>query len=254
MGPESQIIEGLDLHRMVINEAALDTLGYMPLFDASFPEFPRSERYSKMTASFALSAYLRSLTTTHAPFQQWLKGDESAMGQEEKKGALLFFGKAGCIDCHNGAPLNNPDRFFALGVKDLYETGQAINTGVDDERNFGRGGFTQQERDMYKFKVPQLYNMKESPFFFQGSSKQSLREVVEYFNDGMPENARVPDSQIAPQFRPLNLTEEEIDQLVLFLEHSLYDPDYERFVPGEVLSGNCFPNNDQRSQQDMGCD
>lgn len=111
MGPESQIIEGLDLHRMVINEAALDTLGYMPLFDASFPEFPRSERYSKMTASFALSAYLRSLTTTHAPFQQWLKGDESAMGQEEKKGALLFFGKAGCIDCHNGAPSTTPTGF-----------------------------------------------------------------------------------------------------------------------------------------------
>ena len=34
MGLESQIIEGFDLHRMLINETILDTLGYKPYFDA----------------------------------------------------------------------------------------------------------------------------------------------------------------------------------------------------------------------------
>lgn len=254
MGPESQIIEGFELHRMVINEDVVDSLGYKPLFDACFGQYPSSSRYEPLTASFALSAYLRSLTTTHAPFQYWLKGDENAMTEEEKKGALLFFGKAGCSNCHNGSALNNPNQFFAIGVKDLYETGQAINTGIDDNRNLGRGGFTQRAEDNYKFKVPQLYNMKGTPFFFHGSSKRSLREVVRYFNEGVPENAFVPSEQIAPHFRPLELTEEEIDNLVLFLEHSLYDHDFGRFVPNEVLSGNCFPNNDAQSRAELGCD
>lgn len=253
MGLESQVIEGFELHRMVINEAVIDTLGYKPYFDACFGSYPESERYEPLTASFAISAYLRSLTTSHAPFQDWLKGNDYAMTDEEKEGALLFFGKAGCFKCHNGTALNNPNRFFAIGVKDLYETGLAINTGIDDTRNLGRGGFTKKEEDMYKFKVPQLYNMKGTPFFFHGSSKRSLREVVEYFNEAQPENNFVPSSQIAPQFRPLDMTEEEIDRLTLFLEHSLYDHDFERFVPAGVLSGNCFPNNDELSREDLGC-
>ena len=27
----------------------------------------------------------------------------------------------------------------------------------------------------------------------------------------------------------------------------------ERYMPDAVLSGNCFPNNDEQSQLDMGC-
>ncbi|HFA49403.1 MAG TPA: hypothetical protein ENJ95_10340 [Bacteroidetes bacterium] len=253
-GMESQIIEGFALHRMNINETIIDTLGYKPYFNAVFGNFPESERYGKLTASFALSAYLRSMITSDAPFQHWLKGDEQAMSDEEKEGALLFFGKAGCYKCHNGTPLNNPTQFYAIGVKDLYETGdEAINTGIDDKRNKGRGGFTKREEDMYKFKVPGLYNMKGGGFYFHGSSKRSLKEVVKYFNVAQKENALVPQSQIAPQFRPLGLTEEEIDKVVLFLEHSLYDHEYHRHVPEAVLSGNCFPNNDELSRTELGC-
>ena len=253
MGLESQVIEGFDLHRMIINETVMDTLGYKPYFNAIFSGYPESGRYSKLTASFAISAYLRSLTTDDAPFQHWLRGNNSAMSREEKEGGLLFFGKAGCSNCHNGKPLNNPNQFYAIGVKDLYENGSAINTDLEDVRNLGRGGFTKRAEDDYKFKVPQLYNLKGSGFYFHGSSKQSIKEVVEYFNEGLKENAQVPADKIAPQFRPLGLTEEEIDKLVLFLEHSLYDHNLEKHVPEEVLSGNCFPNNDELSRDDLGC-
>lgn len=253
-GAESQAIETFDLHRLVANEDVIDSLGYKLYYDACFGQYPESERYSRLTTGLALAAYLRSVTTTEAPFQQWLKGNEYAMTDDEKEGAMLFFGKAGCFKCHNGKALNNPTQFFAVGVKDLYETGAAINTGIDDKRNLGRGGFTNRPADMYKFKVPQLYNMKDSPFFFHGSSKHSLREVVEYFNEGVAENALVPSAQIAPQFQPLGLSEDEIEKLTLFLEHSLYDQDFERFIPAEVLSGNCFPNNDAQSREDLGCD
>ena len=254
LGLESQNIEGLKVHRMVVDKEVTDRLGYTPYFDQSFPEFSEDERYSLTTASFAISAYLRSMTSTEAPFQAWLKGDFEAMGEEEKKGAMLFFGKARCYNCHNGKSLNNPDRFFALGVKDLYETGTAFNTGPNDKRNFGRGFFTKKPEDLYKFKVPQLYNMRDAGFYFHGSSKQSLKEVVEYFNDGVSENDRVPAEQINTSFfRPLGMSDEEVNQLTAFLELSLHDPMMDRYVPERVLSNNCFPNNDPFSQIDMDC-
>lgn len=253
-GLESQNIEGLKLHRMVVNQDIVENLGYKDLYDDAFGFIPEENRYNIITASFAISAFLRTLITSEAPFQQYLKGDHGAMSLEEKEGALLFFGKAGCFRCHNSASLNNAEQFYALGVKDLYQTGEAFNTGPDDRRNFGRGAFTLVDEDYYKFKVPQLYNMKHAGFYFHGSSKNSLREVVDYFNAGVPENPNVPSELIASQFHPLNLTEEEIQKLLLFLEESLYDANYERHMPTYLPSGNCFPNGDVLSLEDLGCE
>jgi cytochrome c peroxidase len=251
-GLETQNIEGLVIHRMVVDEETVDELGYREMFDHAFRDFPESERYSNLTASFALSAYLRTLTTTRAPFQEWLKGNESAMTALEKEGALLFFGKAGCYRCHNGPALNSME-FHALGVRDLYQTPGSFQTDENDIRNFGRGGFTGKPEDMHKFKVPGIYNMADSPFYFHGSSKRSLRAVVEYFNEGIPENPAVPQKQISKSFHPLRMDAMEIDALVAFLENGLRDPDLIRYQPEEILSGNCFPNNDRQSKAELGC-
>ena len=251
-GLESQNIEGLHLHRMVFDREIAEEYGYKELYDNVFPEFPEEERYSIMTTSFAISAYIRSLVPNEAPFQKWLKGDMSAMTTQEKKGATLFFDKAGCVNCHKGPGLNNQN-IYAVGVKDLYEAPEAVATGPAEFRNLGRAAFTNREEDMFKFKVPQIYNMKDSPFYFHGSSKRSLREVVEYFNDAIPENEKV-DRNISAFFRPLNLTEEEIDDLTVFIETGLFDPNLNRYMPTEILSGNCFPNNDVLSRVQMGCE
>lgn len=253
-GLESQNIEGLELHRMVINREILDWYGYTAMFDAAFSDIPAAERYNKKTASFAISAYLRALLSNEAPFQKWLKGNSDAMDEQEKRGALLFYGKANCYSCHSGGSLSNTD-FYAIGVKDLYENESATQrTGQFDKRNLGRGGFTGKTEDMYKFKIPQIYNMKNAGFYFHGASKHSLREVVEYFNAGVAENPNVPSAQLAPQFVPLNMTPEEVDDLTRFLENGLYDDNLQRYVPEEVLSGNCFPNNDPLSRIELGCE
>jgi cytochrome c peroxidase len=251
-GLESQNIEGLKLHRMVINKEVLDDMGYTPLFDACFDDVAEEERYSFQSASFAISAYLRTLLTNEAPFQEWLKGNKAAMTEQEKRGANLFFGKANCSTCHRGSSLNG-DNFYAIGVEDLYKTG-AINTSRDDIKNWGRGEFTGRAEDRYKFKVPQLYNLEDSPHYFHGASKTSLEEVVEYFNNATPENEDVPPIQISPGFKPLNLTGQEKRDLVAFLKNALRDPNLDRYVPDSVLSGNCFPNNDVFSQNDLGCE
>ncbi len=251
-GLESQNIAGLELHRMVFDKAVIAENDYLELFDQVFAEVPEEERYSAQSASFAISAYLRSLLSNRAPFQDYLRGETNAMSRKEKEGALLFFGKAGCYRCHNDPNLGSV-RFYTMGVKDLVDAG-GFQTDENDKKNLGRGAFTGLAEDDYKFKIPQLYNLKDAAFFFHGSSKRSLREVVDYFNAGIPENPRIPQELIAPQLTPLQLTEPEVTALVAFLENGLYDAQMDRYVPEVLLSGNCIPNNDDASKADLGCE
>lgn len=248
---EGQNIEGLKVHRMFYDKENITRNGYKEMFDKAFPDMPEEERYSRKGASFALSAFLRTLLTDEAPFQKWLRGYKGAMTDQEKRGAILFFGEVGCVSCHNQQNLGSM-QLAALGVDDLFEHG-GIKTSIDDKRNLGRGGFTNKAEDLYKFRVPQLYNLGDSGPYFHGGSINTLEEVVRYFNDGIPENKRVPTSQLAPYFRPLGMTENEIQDLTVFLEKSLHDPNLNRYKPESVKSGLCFPNNDLASQIDLGC-
>lgn len=252
LGLEAQNIEGVVSHRMETGRELMEELGYAELYNEAFPEIEAARRFTDTTASFALSAYLRTLVANEAPFQNYLKGDRSAMTDAQKRGAILFFDKANCISCHSGKAFSATN-FYGLGVNDLYQRGDVFNTGPDDTRNLGRGGFTGVEADMYKFKVPQLYNLGDAPFFFHGSSAYSLEDVVEYFDKGVPENPNVPASQITPLLKPLFMTDEEKSDLVEFLRFGLKDPNLDRYMPELIKSGNCFPNNDPFSQIDLGC-
>ncbi|MBK9044409.1 MAG: hypothetical protein IPN97_14750 [Saprospiraceae bacterium] len=248
---EGQNIAGLEVHRMMYNKETITKNKYKKLFDEAFPDMSEEERYSRKAASFAISAYLRSLLTDQAPFQDWLKGNHSSMSDQEKRGAILFFGKVGCASCHNGPNLGSM-QFAAVGVDDLFEHG-GIKTNINDARNLGRGGFTLKPEDLYKFRVPQLYNLGDSGPYFHGGSKNTLEDVVRYFNNGIAENKRVPKSQLSPFFRPLNMNEQEIKDLTVFLEKSLRDPNLQRYKPTSIVSGLCFPNNDLESQIDLDC-
>lgn len=251
-GIETQNIDGLEAHRITINKALLDQYGYTPLFDAAFPTVEPTQRYTRNFASFAVSAYIRTILADEAPFQNWLKGDDDAMSLDEKKGAIIFFGDKGkCTNCHNRPNLGSLD-FEALGVKDMYQS-PSFNTDESDRRNLGRGGFTLKEEDNYKFKVPQLYNLGDAPFFFHGSSKRTLEEVIDYKIKAQSENENVPQEKLSIKFTELSLSDEERSQLLLFLTTSLRDPNLERYAPDEVMSGFCFPNNDPQSRIDLGC-
>jgi len=253
-GLETQAIAGLTVHRMEIDMDVLAEYGYDELFDDAFPDVLEEERYTLVTAGLAIAAYERTLFSSEAPFQLWLKGDVNAMTEEEKQGAIVFFGKGECADCHTGPALSSMT-FHAIGMEDLNECPlpvfQAKESSVE---NLGRGGFTGNPEDNYKFKTPQLYNLKDSPFYGHGSSMSSLKQVVEYKNEAIPENPDVPESQLSPRFTPKNLTDEEVAQLVTFLETALYDPNLARYEPASLPSGFCFPNNDYLSNEHTGCE
>lgn len=250
-GIETQNIEGLETHRITINKEILDEYGYTEMFDQVFHDVHEEERYTIETASFAFSAYLRTILSNKAPFQNWLKGNESALDYESKKGAILFFSKANCSTCHYNQNLGSPE-FHALGVNDMYQQ-PSYSTEESDFRNLGRGGFTRKDEDLYKFKVPGIYNIADSDFFFHGASVKKIEDLVEYFNEAKPENEKVPESQISSKFKPLNLTEEEKKHLVQFIKVGLSDPNLTRYKPSSVPSGKCFPNADPQSLIDLGC-
>lgn len=252
-GVEIQAIAGLKVHRLdPENELCFDMYGV--LFDAAFPDFPYGERITRETAGLAIAAYERTLLANEAPFQKWLNGNTTAMDDQQKRGAMVFFKEANCSNCHNGPALNDMN-FYALGMNDM----DAANTPAfaipaEDGSRLGRGGFTKNDADNYKFKTPQLYNLANSPFYGHGGTFESLREVVSYKNAAVAENTNVPSGNLATQFVPQNLTDEQVDDLVAFLTYGLNDPDLMRYQPSSIPSGNCFPNNDEMSKVDIGCE
>jgi len=250
-GTEIQAIAGLGVHRLVVHDSIFvgDKAAYIDLFAAAFPELAANERINAETAGLAIAAYERTLLANQSPFQQWLKGNTEAMTRSQKLGALLFFGKGNCDNCHNGPALNAME-FYALGMNDLSE---GHNIDPDAAAHKGRGGFTNNAADMYKFKVPQLYNLKDSPFYGHGASFRSVEEVIKYKNEAIAENANVPASQLADAFKSLYLSEAEVSHITNFIENALHDPELTRYIPESVPSGNCFPNNDLISKEDLGC-
>ncbi|MFC0603817.1 cytochrome-c peroxidase [Winogradskyella pulchriflava] len=249
-GVEIQAIAGLDVHRLVIDSDEIINSSYKELFDNAFPETPEAERYTKINAGLAIAAYERILLPNQAPFQKWLNGDANAMNNDEIAGARIFFEKGNCYTCHSGPGLNGMN-FHALGMRDL--EGPEVLTVVDEATKKGRGGFTGNPDDDYKFKTPQLYNLKGLQFFGHGGTFNSVKEVIEYKNEAIAENAAVPSTQLSQFFVPLNLTETEINQLTAFVESALYDDNLQRYVPESLPSGNCFPNADYMSSSDLGC-
>jgi cytochrome c peroxidase len=251
-GPEIQAIAGLKVHRQVIDQAFFQEFpDYEDRFLAAFPGYDAETLAHREYAGLAIAAYERTVLANQAPFQLWLRGQYDAMTDLQKEGALLFFGKAGCSDCHGGPALADND-FYAIGMGDLL--GPEIFPVIDALTTAsGRGGFTANSEDDYKFKVPQLYNLKDSPFYGHGGTFTSIQQVIQYKNNALPENPNVPAAQLAQEFVPLDLTTSEIEALVEFLTNGLYDPNLIRYTPSSVPSGNCFPNNDPQSQIDLGC-
>lgn len=251
-GVETQAIAGLKVHRMDVDQNLLTVApGYEALFANAFPNVPAADRISREYAGLAIAAYERTLLSNQAPFQKWLRGDMHAMDDQEKNGAILFFGKANCGSCHTGPALNSMT-FKAIGMGDLLGPG-VVQMNPGHEVHLGRGGFTGKDEDLYCFKVPQLYNLREMGFYGHGATFTSLESVVRYKNAGVPQKFSVGREHLDDEFMPLNLSDQEIRDITAFLESGLYDDRLDRYQPSSVPSGQCFPNADPISRADLDC-
>lgn len=209
-------------------------------------------------AAKAMAAFERTVTAYKAPFQQWLRGDAEAMNDTQLRGAALFFGSAGCVDCHRGPGLGSDvgamadDMFMALGFNDLDSNNPSLVGVVDQATRLGRGGFTGDSSDNYQFKIPQLYNLADASVLGHGGSFTTVREVIEYKNRAEPQN---PDAQqsLDHRFVPLSLSDQDIDDLTAFLVEALRDPDLLRYQPESVPGGGCVIVNSGSTVDDNRC-
>ena len=130
--------------------------GYIKAFQTAFPEQKDSLTYNNI--GVAIGAYEKTLVTP-SRFDNFLKGDQSALTHQEKRGLKKFMNK-GCISCHGG-PLLGANDYQVIGAANDYET-----------HDLGRYNVTKNEDDKKVFKVPSLRNvMKTAPYFHDGSVK-----------------------------------------------------------------------------------
>ena len=107
-------------------------------------------------------------------------------------------GKARCSGCHSGRNFTD-ESFRSNGLVDNGDTGRARQTG--------------RVRDYKLFKVPTLRLIRDTAPYMHDGSIATLRAVVEAYNAGAPGVVGV-DTDI----RPLELSSQEIDDLVSLLE------------------------------------
>lgn len=241
-GVEAQAVAALTTHRMsnfLDDSVVLTNATYRDLWDQIYPD---GQAVNRDAVGFVLAAYERTLFPNRAPFQRWIRGNVNAMTDAEKRGAIVFFGESGCETCHTGPGLSGPG-FYALGMPDM---------PGGESPALGRGGFLDDPAMYRTFKVPQLYNMADSPFLGHGGTFPSVESVVRYYNSGVPA-VSLPEGVLEGRFRPLNLTEEEVLDLTAFLRDALRDPELDRYAPDSLPTGNCFPAADPAARRDLGC-
>ncbi len=154
----------------------------------------------------SISVFERTLLSGNSYYDQFHRGNPSAMSTEAKLGEDLFFGKAGCSNCHGG--FNFTDYSFK-------------NNGLDSVyTDVGRLRFTGDSADFGLFKVPTLRNIELTAPYMHNAKFIDLEQVVDHYNKG-GETFVNKSSDILP----LNLTPVEKAQLVAFLK-SLTDEDF----------------------------
>jgi cytochrome c peroxidase len=205
LGPVENPVEMGNTHEaMIATISKID--GYAPYFKEAFgsPEITK-DRIAK-----ALADYERTRLSGNSAFDQWQEhrfddGFKPTAKQEQlAKGFELFNGKAQCNQCHLGQ--NFTDSLF-------HNLGIGWDAGKKDFADIGRSKVSNKDEDKGAFKTPTLREVtKHAPYMHDGSLA-TLRDVVEHYNKGGN-----PNPWMSKKIQPLNLSKDEVDLLVSFME------------------------------------
>jgi cytochrome c peroxidase len=229
---------------------------YIELLKAAYPKVPL-DKIGIQHAVNAIAAWeIDTWTFTNSPFDRYVAGDNNALNKAQKRGALLFYGKARCYECHSGSLLTD--------MKYHNIAAPQIGPGVGEVAplDLGRGGITNKPEDKFKFRTPPLRNVAlTGPWMHSGAYTNLEAAVRHHLNP--KESLRIYDSsQLDPRYQdmvhnkeiieagvlntidgvvaiPINLSDREFSDLLDFL-HSLTDPkalDQYSEIPEKVPSG-----------------
>jgi len=150
---------------------------YVNAFHAAFPSTPPSQLGFQHAATAIAAFEMQQLTRTDSPFDRYLKRDDQALTPEQKRGALLFFGKATCSSCHNG-PFLGGQGFADVGVPQV-GPGLATQPPLD----LGRGELPGNDFYQFAFRIAPLRNVELTAPYFHDGVYQTLAQVVHHYND-----------------------------------------------------------------------
>lgn len=142
--------------------------------------FPRVRPGFQHVAN-ALAAYqVATFTPLSSPFDRYVGGDDAALNESQKRGALLFYGRTRCAECHRGGLLSDQ----------IYHNIAApqVGPGMGDEAplDFGRGRETGRAEEKFLFRTPILRNVARSGPWTHAGAFTSLHDVVRhYINPGV---------------------------------------------------------------------
>ncbi len=165
---------------------------YVEMFDAAFPD----EGMTDETILKAIATFERTLVSGLAPFDRWVEGEEDAISESAKRGFELFNGNAHCADCHTGWNFTD-DLFHDIGLP------------TDD---IGREGVTGTPADRFAFKTPGLRDIALRKPYMHNGMMTTLDVVIRHYAGG-----GMPRDSLSPLMRPFTVSEEEIRDMVAFL-------------------------------------
>lgn len=220
----------------------------------------------------AIAEFEFSLVRANAPIDRFARGEVTAMNESEKRGALLFFGKAGCVACHAVAGGSNEMfsdfRMHVIGVPQIAPRfgvglGNVIFDGPGEDEDFGLEQITGQPADRYRFRTSPLRNAALQPAFFHNGAftrlDDAIRHHLDVFASARGYDARRAGVKADLQSRlgpiepvlakvdpllatPTGLAPPDVEDLIHFVGHALLDPragpkDFCRLVPDALPSG-----------------
>ncbi len=162
-GPISNPMEMAFTHAL-----ALDVLRSIPQYRQNFAAIYGSETITLDEVTDAIAAFEETLVTPNSRFDQWLKGDDEALTDQELAGYKTFK-DVGCVACHNGAAAGGTS-FQRMGVVKPY---------VTDNPAEGRIAVTGEDADRFSFKVPTLRNVELTYPYFHDGAYWKLEEAVD---------------------------------------------------------------------------
>src|SRR5215212_350722 len=250
------------IHRLNANSA------YRKLFAKSFPAVKAGAPISYEMFARAIAEFEFTLTFANAPIDRYARGELSALTVAEKKGALLFFGRAQCSVCHSVAGQSN-EMFsdfqeHVLGVPQIAPVlTNATFDGPGLNEDFGLEQITGNPADRYKFRTSPLRNVALQPTFMHNGAFTHLDDAIRHHLNVMesalhysPASQNLP-ADLSGALGPMTpvlarldpavstsivLSESQFEQLLAFVRHSLLDPRaapdrLRRLVPHTVPSG-----------------
>lgn len=138
---------------------------YVSAFNTAYPE-----GLTRANVLRALADFQRSLITPNSRFDQFLRGDDKALSEDEKRGYELFK-SYGCAACHQGVNVGG-NMFQRFGIF------RNQNRQHEDE-DTGRFRVTGAERDRQVFRVPSLRNVALTAPYYHDGRVQTLETAVD---------------------------------------------------------------------------